>query len=527
MRDLIQPRQPVTTNVAYGSRSSGTIMEVANAGQRLQQRLAGVGQAVMQLAETKITEETVQAALKDVQDGNINSDNVALVAQNVYKKTANSALIADIEVSGNNLGKTILNAQESVNKYDTNAFAKSWDAYTKSTLSTITDLDIKQNVANKLGIQGQKFGGQIATLQTKQQRALQESNFKAKMAMDVESFNASFGVNNEEALRLQDEIDTNLQTMVDSNLLAPNMAIMERKKIAKGAYLSNMQRNLTSAINSGDSYKFYSDFKKMDHQGILNDKDIEAFRQSIQSQIATDVKVYNQELQAEEVEFKLKEFETSQEFNDMLVNGKLTTRDVDQALATNHIDLATHATYTKKLQMKGKLADDSDKKLMFQVHVLDFTEDEIINSPHLTDNSKWDLIRQRRSEIADETNWLASQSGREARDRIKRTFNIVDGTLMATMDFNNVNMQDYDEMYKNFYAEVETLPLDQRASKSISIADKYINMYKERKETEKKDRKQARIDKKKANEEAKEKNYNDSTTGKFMNMVTEKWEELE
>ncbi len=519
-----QARQPINTSVQYGSRASSNIMQVANAGQRLQQRLAEpqITNETVQLAEPQITNETVQAALKDVEEGRINSDNVAAVAQDIYKKTANSALIANVEVGGNNLGKTILNAQETANKYDTNSFAQSWGAYTKSTLSTITDLDIKQNVAAKLGIQGQKFGGQIATLQTKQQRGLQLDNFKAKMSMDVESLNAAFGVNNEEALRLQTEIDVNLQTMVDSNLIAPNMALMERRKIAKGAYLSNMQRGLTSSINSGDSYKFYDDFKKMDHQGILNDKDVEAFRQSIQSQIATDIKVYNQELQAGEVDFKLKEFKAVNNFNESLVQGELTTTEVDNALTTNNIDLATHATYTKKLQMKGKIADESDKKLMFQVHILDFTEDEIYNSPHLTDSSKWDLIKQRRAEIGDENNWLSSQSGKEAKDRIKRTFNIIDGTLMAQMDFNNKNMKEYDELYKNFFAEVETLPPEQRSSKSISIADKYIKQHKQLKEEIVTKRKADREAKKLEGEKKSETTYGE-TLGNFMNMMESKW----
>ena len=239
--------QGVNTNVTYGSRSSGTIMEVANATERLSSRLLGAVGAAAQLAEPQITEETMNLALQDVKEGKIDSDRVALVAQHVYKKTANAAYIADVEVSGNNLGLGILKGQGATNKYDINAFTKSWGAHSKSTLSGIQDADVKQNIAAKLATQGQKFSSQIVTLQTKQQRDLQNKNFAAKMSMDTESLNAAFGTNPEEAIRLQTEIDTTLQTMVDSNLIAPNVATLERRKIAKGAYLSNMQRGLTTA----------------------------------------------------------------------------------------------------------------------------------------------------------------------------------------------------------------------------------------------------------------------------------------
>ncbi len=512
----------VNTNVTYGSRSSGTIMEVANATERLSNRLAGAAGAAAQLAEPQITDETINMALKDVQEGKIDSDKVSMVARHVYKKTANAAFIADVEVSGNNLGLGILQGQEATNKYDVNAFTKSWGAYTKSTLSGIVDPDIKQNVTAKLATQGQKFSSQIVTLQTKQQRDLQTKNFAAKMSMDIEALNAAFGTNPDETLRLQQEIDTTLQTMVDSNLIAPNVATLERKKIAKGAYLSNMQRNLTAAINSGDAYKFYNNFKTMDHQGILSPADVETFRQSIQSQIGTDVKVYNNQLQAQETQFKMVELETTNEFNELWIQGELTTSEIDNALATGKIDLGTHKTYTDRIQMKGRAVDDTAKLLMFQTHILDFTEDEIINSPHVTDKTKWDLIKQRRATEADEADWLSSQSGKEARDRIKRTFNIIEGTLMAQMDFNNKNMQQYDELYRNFYAEVEALPFDQRASKSISIADKYIKEYKAGKEEASRVRREQREAKKKEDEKKSESTYG-STTGKFMNMLEDKW----
>ena len=91
---------------------------------------------------------------------------------------------------------------------------------------------------------------------------------------------------------------------------------------------------------------------------------------------------------------------------------------------------------------------------------------------------------------------------------------------MAQMDFNNKNMQEYDELYKNFYSQVEALPMEQRANKSISIADTLINDYKSKKEQIKKEQKEQREIKKK--EEEKKKNES-SSYGTFMNMLENKW----
>lgn len=520
MQVPIYQGQGVNTNVAYGSRSSGTVMEVANAAERLSARLSGAAGNVAKLYEEKITDETVQAALKDVQEGKIDSDRVAMVARSVYKQTANSALIADVEVSGTQLAKQIENQMMVSGKYDVNSFAKSWNSYTKSTLNGIKDLAIKQNVATKLAHIGTQYSGAIGTLQAKQQRDMQTANFEAKLELDSESLNSAFGVNDNETIRLQNEIATTLQTMVDGNFIAPGTAALKMKAISKGAYLNNLQRGLTTAINNGTAYKYYSQFKKMDHQGILDPKDIEAFRNSIQGAVANDVQMYKQQLTQMETSIKMTELNTTRDFNEKYIAGTLTGKDIDNALATGRIDLSTHETYTKKVQQTGRLIDDKNKKLMFQTHVLDFTEDEIIDSPHLTNESKWDLIKQRRAEEKDEGNWLSSQSGKEARDRIKRTFNIIEGTLMAQMDFNNKNMQEYDELYKNFYSQVEALPMEQRANKSISIADSLINDYKSKKEQIKKEQKEQREIKKK--EEEKKKNES-SSYGTFMNMLENKW----
>ena len=212
------------------------------------------------------------------------------------EKTAAGALQADVEVQGHNIGKSLENQMKATGKYDVNAFTQSWGAFTNATTSGIKDPVIRSGIEGSLNNMGAKFTGSIGALQAEQQRALQTENFKAKLSMDVESLNSAFGVNNDEAVRLNNEISKTYNLMIEANLISPGMAQLEQKQIAKGAYISNIERGLTNAVNNGTAHRFYSQFKNADHLGILTPGDVEAIRSKVQSNIAADVNIYKKSI---------------------------------------------------------------------------------------------------------------------------------------------------------------------------------------------------------------------------------------
>ena len=516
-------RQPVDVGVRYGAGASGVIREQVSANVRLQARLQGGIQQVAALATTKITEETQKQALEDVKAGKIDSKSVALVAKEVYKRTAESSFMADVEVGAKNLGTRLVNEQTAENNYNINSFNTSWNSYIKGTTSGVKDIVVKSNIEAKLSKMGQHFQAQVATLQTKQQRGIQKDNLTAKLDMDTNELKASFGVNNEASLGTMVEIDSTLQALVDSNMIAPNVAKVKRKQIYKDAYLSHQQRNLNAALEQGNAYKFYEKFKKADHQGILDAADIVKFRDDMISQITTDNKAYKAQLEQETNKAEIETKDTIDEFNTQWIAGTLTPTMINDALSNNIISITQHREYQIKANDTGALVDNSNKLLIASTHLLDMTEDEILVSPDFTNKTKTTLIAKRRVEMADESNWLSTQSGREARRRIREAFSIIDGTLMAKLDLNNKSMQEYDNIYRDFFGQVEALPLEQRANKSIEIADKLLNSYKLEKDIKKQERVKEKVDKKKNNEAKVEKDYESSVTGKFMNMLSDKW----
>jgi len=358
MADQIFKPGKTSTQVQFGSGASGTIMNIANASERLQSRLAGARQSVSELIAPEITEETKQKALKDVEEGNINSANVAAVARDTYRRTAQASLMADVEIGSVKLGQNLVLNQKENNQYDLNSFTQAWDGYTSSTLQGIRDPLIKKDIAMKLTQQGMKYSSQIAVLQTKQTREIQTDNFNSKLALDTDSLNASFGVNNEAALLSMNEIDNTLQTMVDSNLISQNGALLKKKEVFKGAYLSDLNRQATAAVNAGQAHKFYDAFKKMDHKGILDEVDTNTFAKSLLSRITTDNKIYEGQIKADDDKWKIDNRETTDDFDTKYINKELTQTNIDNALNNNEISLAQHKTYSVKVNDTGPIADN-------------------------------------------------------------------------------------------------------------------------------------------------------------------------
>lgn len=515
-------RGGVDTSVRFQS-GAGSILDTANASERLSARLSGTAGTILKAAAPTITKETQEQAIKDVEAGNVNSESVASVARHVYTQTANAALLADVEVSSKSLGKGLVDKQTEANSYNVDSFNTEWNGYKKGTLESIKDVTIRKNVEQTLDKQGAVFSSQIATLQTKQSLKLQSENLLAKLNMDNDSLKAAFGVNDEEAVALTESIESTLATMVASNLIAPNTALSKRKQIFKGVYLAKQERDFTTALNNGTAHKFYKSFKTADHKGVLDSKDIVTFRNSMISQITNDVKLHDLQIKQEEDEQEIINKDTINEFNTAYIAGDLTPTEINEALANNKITITQHKEYLTKVNDSGALVNNTTKLLTVSSHLLDITEQEIIDSPDFTNSTKFDLLTKRRAEAEDEGNWLATQSGREGRRRIRENFNIIDGTMMSRLDFKNNTMREYDDMYRSFFAQVEALPLEQRANKSIEIADNLLKAFQQKKEDAKLAKvKKAEEDKAKAKAKA-TKDYNNSVTGKFMNMLHNKW----
>lgn len=274
-----------STAVQFGAGASAVLREQANASERLTARLQGGVRAVQAAAAPIITEETQKRAIKDVKAGRIDSKSVALVAQDVYRRTAENSFMADVEVGAKELGTNLVNEQTLSGNYDTNAINASWNSYIKGSTSGIKDITVKSNIENRLAKMGQQFQAQVATLQTNQQRKLQQKNLTAKLEMDTNSLKASIGVNAEDTLQLQTEIATTLKTLVDANMISAEEATNLHTGINKEAYLDQQQREFKKAMVAGKGEEFIKKFDKS-KQPLLDETEKLAKINSFESQMS-------------------------------------------------------------------------------------------------------------------------------------------------------------------------------------------------------------------------------------------------
>jgi hypothetical protein len=285
--------------------------------------------------------------------------------------------------------------------------------------------------------------------------------------------------------------------MVNVNFIGVGQAALALKTINKDAYIASLTREASGAIVNGKVDKFYDEFKRMDHSKLLAPDDIEKFRKQVEGSLSTDVKIYSDEQRKQELDFDKKQKEITDNFNMQLVSGNLSQEDLNSKLASNEIGLSTFKEYSTLISSSGGIIEDPAKKLWIQSHVLDVTEDDILTAPFLTFASRFELIKQRRAEESDASNWLSSQTGRVARDAIKRHFGMYENTIISRIDFDNKIGKDFNKMYDEFYAQVEALPLEQKAPKSLSIAQKLIKEYEEQQKLDKQLKAEKRAIKKK------------------------------
>lgn len=283
----IYKKSQIDTRVQYGAGGAGIIREQANANERLQARLQGNIQEVVNILQPQIKKETQKQAIEDVKAGKIDSKSVALVAQDIYKKTAESSFFASVEVGSKDLGNRLVNEQILSGKYDVNAINSSWSNYIKGTTGGIKDITVKSNIENRLNKMGQQFQSQVGTLQTSQQRGMQEKNLRAKLEMDKEELKKATGVNPTRTVELQSEIANTIWTLGSANFITPIEAEILHTSINKEAYVDHSQRQFKLALSQGleSAEKFIEKFDKS-KQPLLDEKEKITTKNSYESQVS-------------------------------------------------------------------------------------------------------------------------------------------------------------------------------------------------------------------------------------------------
>lgn len=278
------------TQVQYGSSASNVMRDIMSSSDKLMQRLQGAQDATIRAAEPIVTEETQKRALSDIERGEINSENVAQVARDVYKRTAEATLLANIEIDGGNIANGIMEQQEKANRYDASQITKAWDGYSSGVLTTIKDPMLRKSVEKTLVSRGQKYISQISSLQIKQEQEKQKNTLTNKLNLDADEIRNAYGVSPEATMELSSKIDESLRLLVENNFMTEEAATVKRREIYKNAYFDDQIRQFKSEMHKGNAEKFLEEFDKSNHGGIVDEIEKIKYKNILESEYSDYLK---------------------------------------------------------------------------------------------------------------------------------------------------------------------------------------------------------------------------------------------
>jgi hypothetical protein len=490
----------------------------AQTSQTLADSISQFKNIAVDLGYKEATQRTKEKALKDVSEGKMDTESVAITLRDTYRQTAQTAFASKLKINSAEFANDLQFSQEETGDYNTEQFTQAWAGYEKGVLSEITDPTLRAIAKQDLQITGMTASKQIKTKEIKQNRDEQSTNITNGIQIESENLNQFYGVDNALAQNAMNNINTMVDNAVKGNLMTVNEGIAKKRIVMKNAYSTNIKREFSTAINDGQAYKYYDKFKKSDQSQVLNIDEKQKLMERMLIDIKTNNTVAKQEQDQFEAEEKVIYDDTINELNTKWINNDLTETELKDLLINDKIKNTDYMDYVKKINDTGAIADNSGELLKFETHLLEFSEEDILESPFFTNKTKQSLVNKRLEVIGDKENWLNTQTGRVARERIRTSFNILDGTMMAKLDFNNQNMRDYDDLYRSFYSEVQSLPLEQRELKALTIADKLLTTYQKKIQDEKLKKIEKRETEKKAKEEKAIQDKKDSVSGKFWNL---------
>ena len=176
--------------------------------------------------------------------------------------------------------------------------------------------------------------------------------------------------------------------------------------------------------------------------------------------------------QAEDDAQAQRQEEGNQKATSMLLGGQLRRSTLKQMIDDGDIDPDRALTLANALEerARGGGSPSDDRELMHvRLNLLSLSEDEILGNPSLSPDDKADLILKRRDEA---TGWKSTQAAREGEDRIDRALGIPPGAMLALLPPEEAEKRD--RARTDWYNQVEALPVDQRESAAITIAEEIV-----------------------------------------------------
>jgi hypothetical protein len=406
-------------------------------------------------------------------------------------------------------------------QYDPDGFSKMFQAASAPSVASAPTPELKVALQKSYNDYGARQYEKILSASYKKGRDNQAKSYSGYLEMLKADYLSAVSNNDEEAA---------VDTM--SNILNLQNSAIKNKFVSDGEVASYNRMLLTDAYStremslfndSEDPIKYLTEFKKRDH-APLNEKQ----QDELYSKMMTTIKSDNAlQRSIDDEENRLKEEERQNKLDELdtkWITRGISQMELDQARIDGVINQADYEKYSEKANDNGAKFTSTETVLRMTTYFADYTERDIYDATDITNEDKVKLIASRKDYLEKGGKWTSTIQGAEARDRVRRKFNIVSDTLMASIDFTGKTMREFDETYRAFFDRVQQLPIEEREVNALRIADEVIGEYNSKKRSEKEQRAKIR----KAEEERKLKEaeaaYKNSAMAKFVTSIGQVFE---
>jgi len=267
------------------------------------------------------------------------------------------------------------------------------------------------------------------------------------------------------------------RTAIKRGFTNESLVGFEIREIQKEAYMETAMEQ----FRTSDNRIAYLDNMRKNKQ--LNSEDTSKLIDRMHKMIESEVKDYETRDILTEKEHEDLIEKTTASLNIKLLDKTLSEEDLGDALRAETITLSQYDNYKKRIK-EVEVEDDEDEYLNF-FYNLDAVDENDIMTADMSDEQKFKLIEKKRSRVKMTEaearrlgEWQRVGDGKQAIAELRGYFEIIDGTIIQKLDFDNELIQDYMKLNKEMYNYVKTVDLEQKAEKALEYIRVRLDEYK-------------------------------------------------
>jgi hypothetical protein len=263
--------------------------------------------------------------------------------------------------------------------------------------------------------------------------------------------------------------ESQLMGAVQDGVYTPEQALKATNSYQARITESSVFHQFDSAYDSGRGVQFITEFSKTVPAGMSAEQHTQVWGR-LETRLARKTKHIENGLATDAAARKERHRMGKTQAVLAMMNGEEV--DLVSMVEGDLVDADWALSHEQRSRQQGPAFDDEATAAVYETSLLDWDDQDILNDEDLTYPTRVDLVNKRNALLEDAENWQGSKQGKEGTRRIRDAVGIPQGVLIQSMS--NKAKLEASQALSSYYAQVEALPVEQRATKAIEIADKIV-----------------------------------------------------